>query len=181
MLALAAVALVAAVAGLPPWLAFAPYERLGPFSTATLFSLFCIAYGGAAAFARVNYFIFAGLVLALIVAIGSVWCARESHMLVPDLSALQYTPDELTQFVNTSAYFRPWALRAPCAPDPHGQHSWCHLGAAHNGGNGRYGLLETTAYAPVPSGQCDLGPHSTHGTLCDLPHVFSFVFPAVRY
>ena len=32
------------------------------FSTATLFTLFLVAYRGAAAFARVNYFIFAGLV-----------------------------------------------------------------------------------------------------------------------
>ena len=45
------------------------------FSSATLFLLFLVAFNGAAAFARVNYLIFAGLVVALLAAIGSVWFA----------------------------------------------------------------------------------------------------------
>ena len=111
--------------------------------------------------------------------IGSIWVAREPRELVPSIADLQYTPDDLSQYVNTSAYFRPWAMRAACPPDPPGQTSWCHLGVNASGGNGYYGLLETSGYSPVASGQCDVGPHSTVGTLCDLPHVFSFVFPAV--
>merc|ERR1719218_204393 len=55
------------------------------FSTATLFLLFLVAYKGAAAFARVNYFIFAGLILALVMAIGSVWFTREAKMIDSDL------------------------------------------------------------------------------------------------
>ena len=149
------------------------------FSTATLFTLFLVAYRGAAAFARVNYFIFAGLVLALVVAIGSVWLSRADTRLVSDMSHLQYTPAELTQFVNLSAYYRPWAVRAPCPPDPPGVTSWCHLGTNLSGGTGYYGLLETMSYHPAPSGQCDQAAHSTRGTPCDLSHVFSFVFPAV--
>ena len=149
------------------------------FSTATLFLLFLVAFNGAAAFARVNYAIFAGLVLALVVSISSVWFSHEDIRIIHNLSAQQYTPDDLTQFEGLSAYYRPWALRAPCPADPPGVHSWCHLGSKLGGGNGHYGLLETLQYSPAPSGMCDINPHSTRGTLCDLPHVFSFVFPAV--
>ena len=149
------------------------------FSTATLFILFLVAFKGAAAFARVNYFIFAGLVVALVVAIGSVWFTRTEIMVASDMAALQYTPSELTQFRNLTAYYRPWALRAACKPDPPGVTTWCNLGPELTGGNGHYGLLETFSYSPVLSGQCDMAAHSTDGTLCDLPHVFSFVFPAV--
>ena len=46
------------------------------FSSATLLLLFLVAFNGAAAFARVNYLIFAGLVVALLAAIGSVWFAH---------------------------------------------------------------------------------------------------------
>ena len=154
------------------------WAKLG-FSTAILFVLFVIAFIGAAAFARVNYFIFAGLVVALIVSIGTVWTARDDRILASNLSSLQYTPADLTQFVDVSVSFRPWALSAECPEDPINTTSWCHLGTNVSGGNGRYGLMETLSYSPAPSGQCDAGPHSTVGTLCNLPHVFSFVFPAV--
>jgi amino acid transporter len=63
------------------------------FSTATLFVLFLIAYRGAAAFARVNYFIYAGLVVALIVSIGSLWLDRTTKRIVPDM----YHPTRATK------------------------------------------------------------------------------------
>ena len=157
------------------------------FSTATLFLLFLVAFKGAGAFAKVNYFIFAGLVVALIVAIGSVWLSGSSHVVAANLSSLAFTPEagscdadgSCVDLVNVTASYRPWAWSAECPPTPAGAApEWCHLGGA-SGGNGRYGLGETLAYAPVGSGQCDPGLHSTRGTLCDLPHVFSFVFPAV--
>ena len=50
---------------------------------------------------------------------------------------------------------------------------------ARKGGDGTYGMATTMGYRPAASGQCDPGPHSTRGTLCDVRHVFSFVFPAV--
>ena len=62
------------------------------FSTATLFLLFLVAFNGAAAFARVNYFIFAGLVVALVAAIGSVWLRQDTLQVAADLGTLQYTP-----------------------------------------------------------------------------------------
>lgn len=157
------------------------------FSTATLFLLFLVAFKGAGAFAKVNYFIFAGLVVALIVAIGSVWLSGSSHVVAANLSSLAFTPEagscdadgSCVDLVNVTASYRPWAWSAECPPTPAGAApEWCHLGGA-SGGNGRYGLGETLAYSPVGSGQCDPGLHSTRGTLCDLPHVFSFVFPAV--
>lgn len=152
------------------------------FSTATLFLLFLVAYKGAAAFARVNYFIFAGLVIALVVAIGSVWLSQSDRVIVTDFMSLEYTPDDLApDLTNVTASFRPFAWEAPCPPDdPESRRtSWCHLGPERGGGNGTYGLKTTLAYAPSMMGMCDVNPHSTVGTLCDLPHVFSFVFPAV--
>ena len=150
------------------------------FSTVTLLILFLIAYRGAAAFARVNYFIFSGLVVALIVAIGSVWLAQEPRSLARNMMTLQYTPSD-SPYSNVSVAYRPFAWEAPCPPDPKDAafRSWCHLGPDAGGGNGTWGLRTTMAYRPVKMGMCDVNPHSTIGTLCDLPHVFSFVFPAV--
>jgi potassium/chloride transporter 9 len=152
------------------------------FSTATLFVLFLIAYKGAGAFAKVNYFIFAGLVVALVVAIGSVWFSPTSKLIVDSLADLQYVPDDLAaNLTNVTISYRPWAWERDCPEDlPGSDHtSWCNLGLDKGGGNFTYGLKTTMFYHPAPSGQCDMRPHATVGTLCDLPHVFSFVFPAV--
>ena len=145
------------------------------FSTGTLFLLFLVAFNGAGAFARVNYFIFAGLIVALVAAIGSVWIRQDNLMVDADLGSLQYTPPDLPQPLNgTSAWRYPFAWDAPC-PEVH-SNGWC-LNSENS--NGRYGLKQTMLPAPVASGQCDVRPHLTVGTVCDLPHVFSFVFPAV--
>jgi len=61
------------------------------FSSGTLLLLFLVAFNGAAAFARVNYVIFAALAVALLAAIGSVWfLPGELRLLDADLGALQY-------------------------------------------------------------------------------------------
>ena len=74
-----------------------------------------------------------------------------------------------------SVWRYPFAWDAPCPQTPEEQPAgWCHT---H--GNGRYGLKQTLLPAPVRSGQCDPRPQLTEGVLCDLPHVFAFVFPAV--
>ena len=74
-----------------------------------------------------------------------------------------------------SVWRYPFAWDAPCPQTPEEQPAgWCHT---H--GNGRYGLKQTLLPAPVRSGQCDSRPQLTEGVLCDLPHVFAFVFPAV--
>lgn len=135
------------------------------FSSATLLLLFVVAFNGAAAFARVNYLIFAGLVVALLAAIGSVWfLPGELKLLDADLGALQYTPPDLPGNVSlrgVSVWRYPFAWDAPCPETPEDQPGWCHT---H--GNGRYGLKQTLLPAPVRSGQCDTRPQLTDGVLC---------------
>ena len=111
---------------------------------------------------------------------------------MPDLGELQYTPSGVG-LDGVSASYRPWAWDAPCVPADGlldaalldggsldggsgggGSGEWCFVN-----GSGRYGLRHTALPSPVLSGQCDPSPHSTLGELCDLPRVFSFVFPAV--
>ena len=93
----------------------------------------------AGAFAKVNYFIFAGLVVALIVAIGSVWLSGSSHVVAANLSSLAFTPEagscdadgKCVDLVNVTASYRPWAWSAECPPTPAGAApEWCHLGGA---------------------------------------------------
>ncbi len=47
-------------------------------STITLLLVFLIAFKGAGAFAKVNLFIFVGLIISLAAAIGSVWLSRST-------------------------------------------------------------------------------------------------------
>ena len=105
------------------------------FSTGTLLILFAIAFNGAGAFARVNYFIFAGLVVALIAAIGSVWfLPGDAKMIDEDLGSLQYTPPDLPHPLNgTSAWRYPFAWDAPCPATPAGAPSSdpCSAASAH--------------------------------------------------
>jgi amino acid transporter len=123
------------------------------FSSATLFLLFLVAFRGAGAFARINWFIFAGLVLSLVTSIGSLWFAPVDKIGVAHRSALQYTPSDLTYLKNVTASYRPWAWRAACPPSRAGELEWCHLGNSSGiglaGGNGYYGLYETAAYAEI--------------------------------
>lgn len=133
----------------------------------------CSRSAGAAAFARVNSLIFLGLVVALAAAIGSVWLQRTAKTIVPDLGALPYTPAD-AGMGGLAAEYRPWAWDAPCTARAGGGATWCLVN-----GTGRYGMRHTMLPSPVRSGQCDVHPHSTQGTLCDLPRVFAFVFPAV--
>jgi amino acid transporter len=73
-----------------------------------------------------------------------------------------------------SPEYRPWAWDTPCTPSAGGNATWCFVN-----GTRRYGLWHTMLPSPVHSGQCDVHQHSTEGTLCTLPRVFAFVFPAV--
>ena len=70
---------------------------------------------------------------------------------------------------NISGAFYPWAWSAPC-PDYTGGHGVTYLAC---GRNGRYGLLETMSYDPVPSST------NCEGSVCNVAKVFGIVFPAV--
>ena len=187
----------------PRWPGCSTFANELAFSSSVLFLLFLVAFrgarattqhacdrkrmevlafqsttsplSGAAAFARVNFFIFLGLTTALAAAVGSVWLQRSSKSIVADLGSLQFTPMELG-LQGVEAWFRPWSWDAACTAQSSAERlrSWCFTN-----GTGRYGLRHTMLPDPQPSGQCDINPHSTVGTLCNMPRVFAFVFPAV--
>merc|ERR1712166_1390564 len=64
------------------WWASGDYASSVTISTITLFVLFLVAYNGAATFAKVNYFIFAVLVVACAASIGSLFFTTDTKQLL---------------------------------------------------------------------------------------------------
>ena len=79
-------------------------------SSITLFFLFLIAYKGAGAFAKVNYFIFAALVVALVVSIGTLFVARDTIYID------SYTNNE-NVVVPINGTFKAFSFDRSCASD----------------------------------------------------------------
>ena len=73
-------------------------------SSITLFILFLVAYKGAGAFAKVNYFIFAALVVALVMAIGPLYFSTEH------ITLATYTNNENVD-VPINGSFAPFSLK----------------------------------------------------------------------
>ena len=155
------------------------------FSTATLFLLFLVAFKGAGAFAKVNYFIFAGLVVALIVAIGSVWLSGSSHVVAANLSSLAFTPEagscdadgSCVDLVNVTASYRPWAWSAEAA-DARRRGARVVPPRRRERRQRAVRLSETLAYSRWARASATPGC-TRRAARCATCRVFSFVFPAV--
>lgn len=156
-------------------------------SSATLFVLFLVGFKGAGAFARVNLFIFIGLMISLGAGIGSIWLSRSPAAIEHKLShlvnlsgALHYMEHQLRDNLsgpaavgNVSSSFFPWAWSAECPlTSLDGEYLAC-------GRNGRYGLKETAWPASWGEGDAVLKSSQCGCSPCDLAAVFGIVFPAV--
>ncbi|KAL1515742.1 hypothetical protein AB1Y20_002358 [Prymnesium parvum] len=172
---------------LPQW--DSPAHRI-LVSTGTLFSLFLVAFKGAGAFARVNLFIFIGLVISLVSGIGTLYFHQDAASLQPHLVTLDcpagasaaceanaarvmrhelFPRGEAPPLLNVSGAFFPWAWSAAC-PQRLAADGQTHLACA---ASGRYGLKETMRALPVAS------ETNCNGGVCDVAQVFGIVFPAV--
>ena len=157
------------------------FKKIG-VSSVTLFILFLVGFKGAGAFAKVNMFIFIGLMISLGAGIGTIWLSHTPAAIETDLvhlvnlsGAYGSMQSELlparwadAQSGNLSAAFFPFAWSAEC---PKASLDGVALSC---GPNGRYGLKETAwaPSSPIMSSQCGCAP-------CDLAGVFGIVFPAV--
>ena len=138
-------------------------------SSLTLFLCFCIAYNGAGAFAKINSFIFFGLVISLLVSIGTLFFKKQ----FAELDPTQYTAHP-----SNASYPGVPAGEYPGAFYPF---SWgvSDCTAYHNatGGDPRalscqYGVMHSLYPDPVISSPCN-------DEKCSLALVFAIIFPAV--
>ena len=155
-------------------------------STVTLFVLFLIAFKGAGTFAKVNYFIFAGLMVSLAVTIGTVldpFGRTPKQLETFDLNGHNYTG--MLYPISWHAPVPGWTAGAPCPGVL--QDAGCYYG------------MKTNLYPdPVASSQCGGTCTSCTGSactpaapagvtrsdckdieVCTLSAVFAIVFPAV--
>ena len=127
------------------------------FSTGVLFLLFVVAYIGAAAFARVNYLIFAGLALALVVSISSVWLSQADRVVVArHLRARVHASRLTSQFANVTASYRPGPGKRRARRTTHSDHAELVPSRARSGRRQRHvwagddpGLLTPAMSGPV--------------------------------
>eukprot|EP00937_MAST-01D_sp_MAST-1D-sp2_P002693 g2693.t1 len=125
-------------------------------SSLTLFILFLVAFKGAGAFASVNIWIFAGLVVSLVTGIGSVFFKPGHKTLDPvTYDGTPYAGD-----------FYPFSWhRADCTQYHQGENSSL-------AGYCEYGVMHTLYTNTTASEQCN-------DQECNLASVFAIIFPAV--